>query len=45
MRKFLFRLIAILIVLGVIGFIGFAYVGDLSPDRTEERTPVSIDLQ
>ncbi len=45
LRKFLFRLIAILIVLGVIGFIGFAYVGDLSPDRTEERTPVSIDLQ
>ncbi|MCA0043859.1 hypothetical protein [Celeribacter litoreus] len=45
MRKFLFRLIAILILLGIIGFIGFAYVGDLSPDRAEERVPVTIEVK
>ncbi|SFI75594.1 hypothetical protein [Celeribacter neptunius] len=45
MRKFLFRLLAILILLGLIGFIGFAYVGDLSPERTEQRVPATIELK
>ncbi|WP_226553472.1 hypothetical protein [Celeribacter naphthalenivorans] len=45
MRKFLFRLLAILILLGFIGFIGFAYVGDLSPERSEQVVPTEIELK
>ncbi|WP_460273863.1 hypothetical protein [Celeribacter sp. ULVN23_4] len=45
MRKFLFRLLAVLILLGLIGFIGFAYVGDLSPERSEQRVPTTLELQ
>lgn len=45
MRKFLFRLIIVLIFLAAIGFIGFAYVGDLSPDREDKRVPVTIDVK
>lgn len=45
LRKFLFRLLAILILLGLIGFIGFAYVGDLSPERSEYRVPTPIELK
>ncbi|SDW04065.1 hypothetical protein [Celeribacter indicus] len=44
MRKFLFRLLAIIILLGVLGFVGFAYVGDLTPDRSERSVPVTIDV-
>jgi hypothetical protein len=45
LRKFLFRLLAVLILLGLIGFIGFAYVGDLSPERSEQRAPVTLELK
>ncbi|WP_321363455.1 hypothetical protein [uncultured Celeribacter sp.] len=45
LRKFLFRLLAILILLGLIGFIGFAYVGDLSPERSEQVVPTEIELK
>lgn len=44
LRKFLFRLIAMLVVLGAIGFVGFAYVGDLTPDRSETRETVTLPL-
>lgn len=44
LRKFLFRLLAIIIFLGVLGFIGFAYVGDLSPERSEQSVTVPLDL-
>nr|WP_319251742.1 hypothetical protein [uncultured Celeribacter sp.] len=45
MRKFLFRLLIIIILLGALGFIGFAYVGDLSPQRGEVSVPVTIEVQ
>ncbi|WP_085952027.1 MULTISPECIES: hypothetical protein [Roseobacteraceae] len=45
MRKFLFRLLAVIILLGILGFIGFAYVGDLSPERVEHSVPVPIDAK
>lgn len=39
----LFKFLLILIVLAIIGLIGFAFLGDLSPDRTEVRIPVELD--
>ncbi|WP_417267505.1 hypothetical protein [Celeribacter baekdonensis] len=45
MRKFLFRLLAIIILLGILGFIGFAYVGDLSPERMEHSVTVPLDAK
>ncbi|WP_417242732.1 hypothetical protein [Celeribacter sp.] len=42
MRKFLFRLITILLALAVIGLVGFAYIGDLTPERHEQSVPVTI---
>lgn len=43
LRKFLFQLIAMILVLGAIELVGFAYLGDLSPDRNETRESVTID--
>ncbi|ALI54473.1 hypothetical protein SAMN05444421_10887 [Celeribacter marinus] len=42
LRKFLVRLIAILLGLAIIGLVGYAYVGDLSPERGEKSVPVSV---
>lgn len=39
----LFKFLLILVVLAIIGLIGFAFLGDLSPDRTEVRIPVELD--
>ncbi|WP_417269845.1 hypothetical protein [Celeribacter sp.] len=44
MRKFLFRLIVILLGLAAIGLVGFAYVGDLTPERSEQSVPVTIEF-
>ncbi|GAA3876218.1 hypothetical protein GCM10022404_27430 [Celeribacter arenosi] len=45
MRKFLFRFLAFILMLGIIGFVAFAYIGDLSPVRAERSVPVTIDLE
>lgn len=45
LRKFLFRLLAMLILLALLGLVGFAYIGDLSPERQEKRLPVTIKVE
>ena len=45
MRKFLIRLLGVIIVMGLLGFVAFAYIGDLSPQRAEVTVPVTIDLE
>lgn len=45
MRKFLGRLIVMTLALCAIGFVAFAYVGDLSPKRTDVVHPVTLTLK
>lgn len=45
LRKFLFRLLALVILLALIGLVGFAYLGDLSPARQDQRLPVTIEVE
>jgi hypothetical protein len=37
------KILFFLAVLGAIGLVGFAYFGDLTPNLTETRIPVSVD--
>lgn len=39
----LFRIILYLAIIGLIGLAAFAYLGDLSPDRSEIRIPVELN--
>lgn len=39
------KLIFLLAVLGFAGLAGYAYLGDMSPERREVRTPVQLDVQ
>lgn len=39
----LFKLLAILIVLGAIGVVGYAYLGDLSPEQDDRSVPVDLN--
>ncbi|WP_086052954.1 hypothetical protein [Pseudoruegeria sp. SK021] len=39
----LFKIILILILLAVVGMVGFAFLGDLSPQRSEVRIPVQMN--
>lgn len=39
------KLIFLLAVLGLAGLSGYAYLGDMSPERSEVRTPVQLDVQ
>ncbi len=41
----IFKALVFLIVLGACGLIGFAFLGDLSPERSEVKEPVSFDTQ
>lgn len=45
LRKFLFRLLALVILLALIGLVGFAYLGDLSPARQDQRLPVTLEVE
>lgn len=40
----LFKLLLFLAIAGFIGLAGFAYFGDLSPERTETRVPVTLNV-
>ena len=40
----LFKLVLFLLVMGFVGLIGFAYLGDLSPQQSDTREPVTIDV-
>lgn len=38
----LFKLLALLAIIGLIAVIGYAYLGDLQPDRVEVNKPVQL---
>lgn len=37
------KLLAVLVVAAVAGLAGYAYLGDMSPQRTETRAPVPLE--
>lgn len=39
------KLLLFLAVLGFAGLAGYAYLGDMTPERIEVRTPVELDVQ
>lgn len=39
----LIKLLLFLAVVGFAGLVGYAYLGDLTPDRNEERIPVTLN--
>jgi hypothetical protein len=43
MGRFLFKLLAVLVLLGALGLVGYAYLGDLSPDQTDVSEPVNLN--
>jgi hypothetical protein len=45
MRKFLGQLLAVTVALAFLGFVAFAYIGDLSPNRTEVSQTVNVTLK
>ena len=40
----IFKVLLFLLVTGLAGLTGFAYIGNLSPDQTEIREPVTLDV-
>ncbi|WP_410217385.1 hypothetical protein [Paracoccus sp. (in: a-proteobacteria)] len=40
MRKI--KLLVVLILIGLIGLAGYAYFGDMTPTRTEVRSPLEL---
>lgn len=42
MIGWLFKILAVLIVLGAIGLVGFAYIGDLSPRQERVTQPIVL---
>ena len=39
------KVLIVLVALGFAGLSGYAYLGDMTPDRTEMRTPVELDVK
>lgn len=39
-----FKVLLFLLVLGFIGLTGYAYLGDLSPEQSEMREPVTLNV-
>lgn len=37
------KAVVVLAILGFLGLTGYAYLGDLTPDRSEVRQPVSLN--
>ena len=42
--RYIFRLLLILVVLGAIAVLAYAYVGDLTAQRTPVETPVTLEV-
>jgi hypothetical protein len=42
--KYVYRLLAALIVLGALGLVGFAYLGNLSPTQGRIEHPVRLNV-
>ncbi|WP_277749309.1 hypothetical protein [Solirhodobacter olei] len=42
--KYVYRLLATLIVLAAVGLAGFAYLGDLSPIQSQTEQPVTLNV-
>ncbi len=40
----LFKLLFVLIILGLLGLVGYAYLGDLTPVRSEVKQPVELNV-
>ncbi|MEE9427711.1 MAG: hypothetical protein V3V25_06120 [Paracoccaceae bacterium] len=40
----LFKLVLFLIMLAAFALVGYAYIGDLSPQQSETRQPVILDV-
>lgn len=40
----IFKLLLFLLVLGAVSLAGYAYLGDLSPDQSEMRESVTLDV-
>lgn len=40
----IFKLLVILLFLGFVALVGYAYLGDLSPERSDVRQPVELNL-
>lgn len=41
----IFKLLLFLMVLGAVALVGYAYLGDLSPDQSDMREPVTLDVE
>ena len=39
------KLLLFLLVIGFVGLIGYAYLGDLAPNQSESREPVTLDVE
>lgn len=39
------KVLLFLVVMVFVSLVGYAYFGDLSPNQTETRRPVSLDVQ
>ncbi len=40
----IFKVLLFFLVMGFVGLTGYAYFGNLSPDQTELREPVKLDV-
>lgn len=40
----IFKVLLFLLVVGFLGLTGYAYLGDLSPDQSETRKPVTLNV-
>lgn len=40
----IFKLLVTLLFLGFVALVGYAYLGDLSPERSDVRQPVELNL-
>lgn len=41
----IFKLLLFLLILGAVALVGYAYLGDLSPDQSDMREPVTLDVE
>lgn len=40
----IFIVLLFLVLLGFVGLTGYAYLGDLSPEQTEQRESITLDV-